>query len=109
MGWSAASVGRLSVTMRKKWARKWPRLLADKKLKIGNMHLWSERQESLDSTLSGMSSVSNSPVTCAASQKLYCLPTDTCKKSGNCSLCPGKGTSNEEAHLCAGAPSEKAS
>jgi hypothetical protein len=107
--WSAASVGRLSVTMRKKWARKWPRLLADKKLKIGNMHLWSERQEALDGSLSGMSSVSNSPVTCAASQKMYCLPTDTCKKAGNCSLCPGKGTSNEEAHLCAGAPSEKAS
>ena len=30
---------------RKRWARKWPRLLADKKLKIGNMHVWMEQQD----------------------------------------------------------------
>lgn len=29
--WSASSVGKLSITLRKKWPRKWPRLLADKK------------------------------------------------------------------------------
>merc|ERR1711959_832484 len=34
--WSAASVGKLSVTLRKKWGRKWPRLLSDRKMKIGN-------------------------------------------------------------------------
>lgn len=61
--WSAASVGKLSVTLRKRWARKWPRLLGDKKTKVNNMHLWMEMQEKLDGSLSGFSSVSNSPVT----------------------------------------------
>mmetsp|Transcript_50797 Transcript_50797/g.91251 ORF Transcript_50797/g.91251 Transcript_50797/m.91251 type:complete len:636 (-) Transcript_50797:80-1987(-) len=107
--WSAASVGKLSVTLRKRWARKWPRLLGDKKAKIGNMHVWMEMQEKLDSSLSGMSSVSNSPVTCGAMAKLYCVATDTCKKSENCTQCPGKTTADEEAHLCAGNPTEKAS
>merc|ERR1719277_1347355 len=106
--WSAASVGKLSVTLRKKWPRKWPRLLADKKTKIGNMHVWMEMQEKLDSSLGGMSSVSNSPVTCGASDKLYCLGTDTCKKPANCSQCPGKTVPKEEAHVCTGMPSEKA-
>lgn len=107
--WSAASVGKLSVTLRKRWARKWPRLLGDKKTKVNNMHLWMEMQEKLDGSLSGFSSVSNSPVTCANGGKLYCVATDTCKKSENCSQCPGKTEANEEAHLCAGKPSEKAS
>jgi len=107
--WNAASVGKLSVTLRKRWARKWPRLLGDKKTKVSNMHLWMEMQEKLDSTLSGFSSVSNSPVTCAAAEKLYCVATDTCKKSENCSQCPGKTEANEKAHVCAGKPSEKAS
>eukprot|EP00931_Biecheleriopsis_adriatica_P042936 TRINITY_DN244_c0_g1_i1.p1 TRINITY_DN244_c0_g1~~TRINITY_DN244_c0_g1_i1.p1 ORF type:complete len:660 (+),score=166.69 TRINITY_DN244_c0_g1_i1:56-1981(+) len=106
--WSAASVGKLSVTLRKKWARKWPRLLADKKTKIGNMHVWMEMQEKLDSSLSGMSSVSNSPVTCGASGKLYCVATDTCKKLDGCAQCPGKSEADEKAHLCAGKPTEKA-
>ncbi|CAJ1454658.1 unnamed protein product [Effrenium voratum] len=107
--WSAASVGKLSVTLRKRWARKWPRLLNEKKAKISNMHLWMEMQEKLDSSLSGHSSVSNSPVTCGAGGKLYCVATDTCKKPENCSQCPGKAEANEEAHLCAGKPVEKAS
>lgn len=107
--WSAASVGKLSVTLRKRWARKWPRLLLDKKMKIGNMHLWSERQENLDSTLSGMATVTNSPVTCAMAEKLYCLATDTCKKAANCSQCPGKTVPKEDEHMCTGRPTEKAS
>ncbi|CAK9097273.1 unnamed protein product [Durusdinium trenchii] len=107
--WNAASVGKLSVTLRKRWARKWPRLLSDKKTKVSNMHMWMEMQEKLDSSLSGFSSVSNSPITCAAGGKLYCVATDTCKKSENCSQCPGKTEANEEVHLCAGKPSEKAS
>eukprot|EP00913_Durusdinium_trenchii_P020619 g19365.t1 len=102
-------VGKLSVTLRKRWARKWPRLLSDKKTKVSNMHMWMEMQEKLDSSLSGFSSVSNSPITCAAGGKLYCVATDTCKKSENCSQCPGKTEANEEVHLCAGKPSEKAS
>ncbi|CAE8675307.1 unnamed protein product [Polarella glacialis] len=107
--WSSASVGRLSVTLRKRWARKWPRLLWEKKAKIANMHVWMEMQEKLDSTLGGMSSVSNSPITCGATNKLYCIGTDTCKKSANCSQCPGKTEPDLEAFLCAGKPSEKAS
>lgn len=107
--WSAASVGKLSVTLRKKWPRKWPRLLGNKKTKIGNMHLWMEKQDQLDSTLSGMATASNSPVTCAASDKLYCLATDTCKKGGDCSQCQGKTTADEANHVCAGMPTEKAS
>merc|ERR1719160_1698637 len=63
--WSTASVGKLSATLRKTWARKWPRLLEDKKTKISNMHLWMEMQDKLDSALSGMNTVSNSPATCA--------------------------------------------
>ena len=43
--WSAASVGKLSVTLRKRWPRKWPRLLSEKKAKVSNMHLWMEMQE----------------------------------------------------------------
>jgi len=106
--WSAASVGKLSVTLRKRWARKWPRLLGNKKTKIGNMHVWMEMQEKLDSTLSGMPTASNSPITCAATDKLYCLASDTCKK-GDCSQCSGKPTVDVEKHTCAGIPSEKAS
>mmetsp|Transcript_23009 Transcript_23009/g.72852 ORF Transcript_23009/g.72852 Transcript_23009/m.72852 type:complete len:643 (+) Transcript_23009:44-1972(+) len=107
--WSAASVGKLSVTLRKRWPRKWPRLLANKKTKIGNMHVWMEMQEKLDSTLGGMTTVSNSPVTCSTSEKLYCLATDTCKKAENCSQCPGKTIPVEELHVCTGMPTEKAS
>jgi len=106
--WSVGSVGKLSVTLRKKWARKWPRFLANKKLKIGNMHLWSERQETLDDALSGMSTVSYSPVTCAATDKLYCLATDTCKKPDGCAQCPGKTTPKADENICTGIPSEKA-
>jgi hypothetical protein len=106
--WSAASVGKLSVTLRKRWARKWPRLLGDKKMKIGNMHLWSERQEKLDSTLTNMNAVSNSPVTCQQSEKLYCLPTDTCKKADQCGTCPGKNVPVSATSTCAGVPVEKA-
>jgi len=106
--WSMASVGKLSVTLRKRWPRKWPRLLVDKKSKISNMHLWMELQEKLDSSLSGMSSVTNSPVSCASIGKLYCVATDSCKKADGCSQCPGKTEADEEAHLCAGKPSEKA-
>merc|ERR1712232_547126 len=50
-----------------------------------------------------------SPVTCAASDKLYCLATDTCKKAANCSQCPGKTVPKEEDHVCTGMPTEKAS
>eukprot|EP00928_Gymnodinium_smaydae_P088000 TRINITY_DN72160_c0_g1_i1.p1 TRINITY_DN72160_c0_g1~~TRINITY_DN72160_c0_g1_i1.p1 ORF type:complete len:640 (+),score=127.72 TRINITY_DN72160_c0_g1_i1:108-2027(+) len=104
--WSAASVGKLSVVLRKSWARKWPRLLVDKKSKIGNMHVWMEMQEKLDSTLSSVSSASNSPMTCALSQKLYCLPTDSCKKADLCSQCPGKESPDAEMSLCGGAPTD---
>mmetsp|Transcript_67914 Transcript_67914/g.196625 ORF Transcript_67914/g.196625 Transcript_67914/m.196625 type:complete len:639 (-) Transcript_67914:201-2117(-) len=107
--WSAASVGKLSVTLRKRWPRKWPRLIANKKTKIGNMHMWMEMQERLDSTLSGMTTVSNSPVTCGLSEKLYCLATDTCKKADACAQCPGKNAAKLEESLCAGMPTEKAS
>lgn len=107
--WSAASVGKLSVTLRKRWPRKWPRLLANKKTKISNMHVWMEMQEKLDSTLGGLTTVSNSPITCSASEKLYCLATDTCKKAANCTQCPGKTVPKEEEHICTGMPTEKAS
>lgn len=106
--WSAASVGKLSVTLRKRWARKWPRLLANKKTKISNMHVWMEKQEQLDGSLGDMSSVSNSPVTCAFAEKLYCLGTDTCKKAANCTQCPGKEIANEADNMCAGKPTERA-
>jgi hypothetical protein len=107
--WSLASVGKLSVTLKKRWARKWPRLLANKKQKIGNMHIWMEQQDKLDSALGGMSTVSNSPVTCAAGEKMYCLATDTCKKAANCSQCPGKSIPLESENMCTGMPTEKAS
>lgn len=107
--WNTASVGKLSVTLKKKWARKWPRLLSNKKAKIGNMHVWMEMQDKLDGSLGGMATVSNSPVTCAAADKLYCLATDTCKKPANCSQCPGKTIPLEALHMCGGMPTEKAS
>ncbi|CAK0807916.1 unnamed protein product [Prorocentrum cordatum] len=56
-----------------------------------------------------MPTASNSPITCAASEKLYCLASDTCKKDGDCSQCPGKTTVDAEKHTCSGMPSEKAS
>jgi hypothetical protein len=107
--WSAASVGKLSVTLRKKWPRKWPRLLANRKTKIGNMHVWMEMQDKMDPHLSGHTTASNSPITCAMSEKLYCLATDTCKKAANCSSCPGKTVPDETTHVCTGMPTEKAS
>jgi len=104
--WSMGSVGKLSVTLRKQWQRKWPRLLGNKKAKVNNMHVWMEMQEKLDSTLGGMSTASNSPVTCAAIDKLYCLATDTCKKLANCTQCPGQTMPDPTNHICAGVPSE---
>lgn len=106
--WNAASVGKLTVTLRKNWARKWPRLLANKKSKISNMHVWMEMQEKLDSSLAGMHTVANSPITCSANEKLYCVATDSCKKPENCTQCPGKPTPKPELSLCAGMPSESA-
>jgi len=105
--WSAGSVGKLSVTMRKAWPRKWPRLLLDKKLKIGNMHVWMETQDRLNGDLGGMSTVSHSPVTCALIQKLYCSVTDTCKAPDTCHSCPGKTVAEEEKNICAGPPTQK--
>merc|ERR1719247_2125374 len=90
--WNTASVGKLSVTLRKKWPRKWPRLLQDKKAKISNMHVWMETQDRINTQLGGMSTVSHSPVTCSDMKKLYCTVTDTCKLPANCSQCPGKDT-----------------
>lgn len=107
--WTAASVGKLSVTLRKNIPRKWPRLLGSKKTKIGNMHVWMEMQEKLDSSLVGMSSVSQSPVTCLESEKLYCVPMDSCKKAENCSHCPGKEVAMPGAGMCEGIPSAEAS
>jgi len=106
--WSAASVGRISVTLRKRWPRKWPRLIANKKTKIGNMHMWMEMQEKVDSALGGMTTVSNSPVTCQMSEKLYCLATDTCKQADGCSQCPGKSVAKLDEGICTGRPTEKA-
>merc|ERR1711957_866225 len=74
------------------------------------MHVWMETQEKMDGQMSGMSTVSNSPVTCSLSEKLYCLATDTCKKADDgCSQCPGKGIPNAREGVCSGMPSEKAS
>lgn len=107
--WNAASVGKLSVILRKAWPRKWPRLLMDKKAKIGNMHVWMETQDRLNADLGGMSSVSHSPVTCEQVEKLYCSVTDTCKLPANCEQCPGKTVPVEAEHVCAGVPTQKAS
>jgi len=107
--WSLASVGKLSVTLRKRWPRKWPRLLVDKKTKIQNMHVWMEMQDRVDAHFGGMTAISNSPLTCALSDKLYCLATDTCKYAANCTQCPGKNIALEKEHMCSGMPTEKAS
>lgn len=107
--WSTGSVGKLSVTLRKKWPRKWPRLLQDKKMKIGNMHVWMETQDRLNGQLGGLSTVSHSPVTCSELNKLYCTVTDTCKMAANCSQCPGKPEPVEGEHICAGVPTQRAS
>lgn len=106
--WSEASVGKLSVTLKKRWPRKWPRLLANKKTKISNMHLWMDNQEKLDSALSGMSAVGFSPTVCRMSDKLYCIPTDTCKPQDQCKSCPGKTIPSPEESICGGAPGDKA-
>lgn len=107
--WDSGSVGKLSVTLRKKWARKWPRLLQDKKTKIGNMHVWMETQDRLNGQLAGMSTVTHSPVTCRDLKKLYCSVTDTCKMATNCSTCPGKTEADEDQAICAGVPTQKPS
>lgn len=102
--WSAASVGKLSVTLRKRWPRKWPRLLTSKKVKMSNMHVWMEMQEKLDTSLNGMSSVSQSPITCGELDKLYCAASDSCKKADNCTQCQGKQIPKPEESLCTGLP-----
>lgn len=107
--WSTASVGKLSATLRKKWSRKWSRLLQDKKQKIQNMHVWMETQDRISGQMGGMNAVSHSPVTCADIKKLYCSVTDSCKLPGDCSQCPGKSESNEAEHICGGAPTQRAS
>eukprot|EP00927_Polykrikos_kofoidii_P023738 TRINITY_DN21764_c0_g1_i1.p1 TRINITY_DN21764_c0_g1~~TRINITY_DN21764_c0_g1_i1.p1 ORF type:complete len:541 (+),score=91.52 TRINITY_DN21764_c0_g1_i1:74-1696(+) len=108
--WSAASVGKVSVTLRKRWPRMWPRLLANKKVKIGNMHVWFEMQEQQNAVASPpkLHTASQSPPACAESKKLYCPTTDSCKKvEDGCSKCPNKQMMNDLANMCVGVPSEK--
>lgn len=106
--WSTASVGKLSATLKKRYPRKWPRLLAQKS-KISNGQVWMDLQEKMDGSLKGLRAVQHSPRTCAHLGKLYCMPTDSCKKTDNCSLCIGRNIALEDQHICAGPPTEKVS
>jgi len=80
--WSTSSVGKLSITLRKKWPRKWPRLLADKKMKISNMLVWMEYQENFK--MDDVYTAVESPLSCAHTKKFYCLSTDKCVEGDKC-------------------------
>eukprot|EP00747_Dinoflagellata_sp_TGD_P168659 gnl/TRDRNA2_/TRDRNA2_195594_c0_seq1.p1 gnl/TRDRNA2_/TRDRNA2_195594_c0~~gnl/TRDRNA2_/TRDRNA2_195594_c0_seq1.p1 ORF type:complete len:317 (+),score=73.92 gnl/TRDRNA2_/TRDRNA2_195594_c0_seq1:43-951(+) len=103
--WSLASVGKLSATIRKRAARRWPRLLADRrsKDKINNMHVWLEMQQKLDPILSGMNVAAHSPLTCKLSSPktmLYCSSADNCKKKDDCRSCIGFTKADPKRHIC---------
>lgn len=66
-------------------------------------------QEKMDASLKGLRAVQHSPHTCGHLGKLYCMPTDSCKKAENCSLCIGRSIALEDQHICAGPPTEKVS
>jgi len=108
--WNFASAAKASVTLRKKWGRRWPRLLSQKGLKVGNMQQWNDMQDRLDPALEGVLKAANSPATCAASEnKYYCLAKDSCRTAEQCAECPDKTSPNLEANLCTGLPSQSAS
>lgn len=106
--WSTSSVGKLTATIRKRWGRKWPRLLDDKKQKIGNMHVWRDMQESADKSMEGTGGAQDSPVTCQTDNKAYCLPLDTCMEPKECRGCPQKDDFDTANNVCAGYPYDRA-
>lgn len=107
--WSTASVGRMQATMIKKSARKWPRMLVDKKNK-GTGRLLVERQDVLDAQMDGLQTATNSAKVCYDEGKIFCPEKDTCYKE-NCNKCTGMtnveriGDSGKY-KICAGLPSK---
>jgi len=102
--WSAGSVGRLSIILRKKWARKWQRLLVDKKQKISNMHVWTEYQDTHD--LDKVPNANNSPLSCVFMDMLYCFAKDKCVAPDRCSEECNQSTATADS--CTGRPSKGA-
>jgi len=101
--WSAASVGKLSLTLRKAWPRKWPRLLADKKHKMTNMSVWMEYQE--EQKMDDIDSCKESPLSCKIAAKSYCPTKDDCVDSAKCGDC--KAESKTVDNVCVGTPSSE--
>ena len=99
--WSEGSVGKVSLSITKIRASRWPRLLATN-TKIDNMHYWLEYGEQLEKTMKGLPSVSNSGLSCRARGKVYCPVPDACKDS--CETCKGKSDLDEPSSMCVGPP-----
>eukprot|EP00397_Hematodinium_sp_SG-2012_P006928 GEMP01006965.1.p1 GENE.GEMP01006965.1~~GEMP01006965.1.p1 ORF type:complete len:709 (+),score=135.23 GEMP01006965.1:264-2390(+) len=102
--WSTASVGRLSIILRKKWARKWPRLLADRKQKISNMFSWMDFQEK--QTFGDVPEAEQSSLSCLIHDKLYCLGKDKCVGKDKCAEDCRNSFATEDS--CSGKPAKAA-
>jgi len=103
--WDAGSVGKLLITLRKRWPRKWPRLLKSKKQKISNMHVWMDRQEDFDSSFDKKRTLAaSSPLVCADKEdnRLYCLHMDKCVAS--CDQCEHHKIPSPDENECRGPP-----
>merc|ERR550537_132065 len=94
--WSKASVGKMTMTLAKKyWGKAWPRLLAEKK-KIQNMGVWSAMQDKQKESPPAQ----NSALLCHKKQHLYCVKNDRCVPQ-----CTGCEDTSEQGPRCVGKPS----
>ena len=102
--WMEGSVGKVSLTIQKARASKWPRLLLDKSLRIDNMHYWFDFGEKQESILNAMPSVTDSGLTCSKQDSVYCSVTDKCVVACNEENCSGRLNLNSVFSVCEGPP-----
>lgn len=105
--WKRAGLGKVSLVLAKRYARRWPRLLADWKIEHTNMGVWKEMEKKVAKELTLEIGV-ESRLSCATQSKLFCVTTDECRRPEQCHKCPGKPKPTPETSLCEGVPRSNA-
>jgi hypothetical protein len=97
--WNIGSVGKVLLTIAKRYVSKWPRLLLTN-VKIDNMHFWYDFGEKMEASLKPLPSITESTLTCASVGSLFCPTSGKCLK--DCSECKSKPHAREA--VCRGSP-----
>lgn len=98
--------GEVTVSLRKTWRRKWPRLYADMEKQPKTLGFYKEKEKEMQKIDQSVPIGTNSPLSCATSSKVYCIGSDNCTDS--CESCPAKKTQDPSGlALCIGGPSDK--